>query len=465
MTETGFASALDTAHAIASGASLAVDVVEQALDGIAQRDPRINAFTAVTAGRALDQARTIDAQRRAGLPLPPLAGVPFAVKNLFDIEGLPTLAGSRVQREAAPATADAALVEWLTRAGAVLVGALNMDEFAFGFSTENSHVGPTRNPHDTERMAGGSSGGSAAAVAAGMVPLTLGSDTNGSIRVPASLCGVYGLKPTYGRLSRRGTYPFVASLDHVGPFARTVEDLAACYDAMQGPDPMDPACAQRPVQVTAPTLAQGPAGLRVARLGGYFDENAGPQALAAVDACCAALDVRRTVELPMAGLGRAAAFLITSSEGGALHLAALREQYAQYEPMSRDRFIAGALMPAAWGLAAQRLRAKYRAAANALFADVDVLIAAATPYAAPTIGADWVELNGQRVLSRAHLGVLTQPISCIGLPVVAVPVHTDAPLPIGVQVIAAPWREADALRVAAALARHGVARVTEPPFA
>ena len=155
--------------------------------------------------------------------------------------GVTTLAGSIIERDKPPASRDATLVERLGAAGAVLVGALNMDEYAYGFTTENSHYGPTRNPHDPTRVAGGSSGGSAAAVAAGLVPLSLGSDTNGSIRVPAALCGVYGLKPTFGRLSRQGVYPFVHSLDHTGPFARTVRDLAAAYDVLQGPDPLDPA--------------------------------------------------------------------------------------------------------------------------------------------------------------------------------------------------------------------------------
>ena len=162
--------------------------------------------------------------------------------------GVVTLAGSKIDAERPPAAADARIVQRLVAAGAVPVGALNMDEYAYGFTTENTHYGPTRNPHDTARVAGGSSGGSAAAVAAGLVPLSLGSDTNGSIRVPASLCGIFGLKPTYGRLSRTGARPFVASLDHVGPFARSVADLAAAYDAMQGPDPDDPACAQTPAR-------------------------------------------------------------------------------------------------------------------------------------------------------------------------------------------------------------------------
>ena len=197
------------------------------------------------ADRALAEAAEVDRKIAWGVDPGPLAGVPFAVKNLFDIKGIPTLAGSIIRAKAPPPEKDATAVESLNAAGAVLLGALNMDEFAYGFTTENSHYGTTRNPHDLTCVAGGSSGGSAAAVAAGMVPLTLGSDTNGSIRVPSSFCGIFGLKPTYGRLSRHGAFLFVSSLDHVGPFARSVEDLASAYDVLQGSDPNDPVCTER----------------------------------------------------------------------------------------------------------------------------------------------------------------------------------------------------------------------------
>jgi len=208
-----FLSAFDIAAQVRDGDVTARAITEATLASIEKRDGALNAFTAVTADRALAAADAVDSARAVGKPLGPLAGVPFAVKNLFDIEGLPTLAGSKIRRDAPSPTRDATLVQRLTAAGAILVGALNMDEFAYGFVTENAHDGPVRNPHDPTRIAGGSSGGSAAAVAAGLVPLTLGSDTNGSIRIPAGLCGVFGLKPTYGRLSRQGVFPFVESLD------------------------------------------------------------------------------------------------------------------------------------------------------------------------------------------------------------------------------------------------------------
>lgn len=444
------------AAAVHGGSTTASALVEASLERIAATDGRVNAFTDVLAARARRRAAELDA-RGAALCELPLAGVPFAVKNLFDVQGLATLAGSKIERDSAPATHDALLVQRLEAAGAVLVGALNMDEYAYGFTTENTHEGPTRNPHDLERIAGGSSGGSAAAVAAGQVPLALGSDTNGSIRVPASLCGVFGLKPTFGRLPRCGSYPFVASLDHLGPFARSVADLALAYDAMQGPDAGDAGCVLRPAEPVMPSLRRGANGLRVAMLGGHFERNATPAARAAVRQVAEALDARDTVELPMAEAGRAAAFVISNAEGGALHLADLRHRAQDFEPLSRDRFIAGALLPAAWVERAQRVRRLYARAAARLFEHHDILLAPATPCAATPIGAEWLELGGQRLPLRPSLGLLTQPISCIGLPVCAVPVWAaGAALPIGVQVIAAAWREDLVLRVAASLEARGI---------
>ena len=189
---------------------------------------------------------------------------------------MPTRAGSKINRDLAPSPRDATLIERMEAAGAVLVGALNMGEYAYDFTGENVHDGPSRNPHDPTRMSGGSSGGSGSAVGGGLVPLALGSDTNGSIRVPSSFCGIFGLKPTYGRLSRARSFPFVASFDHLGPFARSVGDLALAYDAMQGPDADDAACTTRPVEPVTPLLAQDIGGLRIAIAGGYFQKNVFP---------------------------------------------------------------------------------------------------------------------------------------------------------------------------------------------
>ncbi len=285
-----FPSVVEIAGEVRAGRVTARAVTQATLSRIARRNGALNAFTAVLDARALARADAVDAAIAGGAAVGPLAGVPFAVKNLFDVEALPTLAGSKIRRDATPPSRDATLIRRLEAAGAVLVGALNMDEFAYGFVTENAHDGPTHNPHDLTRIAGGSSGGSAAALAAGLVPLTLGSDTNGSIRIPASLCGVFGLKPTYGRLSRQGVFPFVESLDHAGAFGRSIEDLALAYDVMQGPDAEGDAICTRaaePVSEVIAALADGP--LRVGVLGGWFAQGAFPEVLEALNIVAQAL--------------------------------------------------------------------------------------------------------------------------------------------------------------------------------
>jgi amidase/aspartyl-tRNA(Asn)/glutamyl-tRNA(Gln) amidotransferase subunit A len=458
--EPGF-DAVQLAQAIASGERSAREVLSASIDRVTTTDSRVNAFTDLTIDRALAKADTIDAQRARGEQLPALAGVPFAVKNLFDIAGLATRAGSKINRTRAPAQRDAFLVEQLETAGGVLLGALNMDEYAYGFTTENTHDGPCHNPHKLQHIAGGSSGGSAAAVAAGQVCLSLGSDTNGSIRVPASLCGVWGLKPTFGRLSRRGTFPFVNSLDHLGPFANTVAGLTFGYDALQGPDRLDGGCHAEAIELALPELTKGLDGLRIGVLGGYFNDHASPAALSAVKLAAQTLNARDEVIWPDAAIGRAAAFVITASEGGSLHLDQLRTRADDFEPLSVDRFIAGALQPVAWYLKAQRFRQLYRDRVNALFKDWDILLSAATPISAPVIGTEWIEINGQKHPSRPAMGLLTQPISFAGCPVVVAPMWPDGTegMPIGVQLIAAPWREDLALRAASVLQQAGVASV------
>jgi aspartyl-tRNA(Asn)/glutamyl-tRNA(Gln) amidotransferase subunit A len=451
------AAATEIAAAVRSGTARAADLTEAALARIAARDPALGAFTDITAGRARAAAARVDRMVAQGHDPGPLAGVPYAVKNLFDLKGLPARAGSKINRDAAPATRDATLVARLDAAGAVCLGGLNMGEYAYDFTGENAHDGPSRNPHDPSRMAGGFSGGSGTAVAAGMVALALGSDTNGSIRVPSAFCGLFGLKPTYGGLSRAGTFPFVASLDHLGPLARSAADLAAAYDAMRGPDKGDPACRRDLPPALGPELGKGIAGLRVAVLGGYFAERAEPGALAAVARVGDALGAGRA-EFALAGAARAAAYLVTMAEGAALHLDRLRQRAADFDPEVRDRPIAGAMLPGAWVAQAQKVRRAARDAALALFQDHDILLAPSTPCAAPLSGHKMLRLGDQEVLLRPNTGIFTQPISCIGLPVVAVPVWPDTGLPYGVQVIAAPHREDLALRVAHHLETAGIAR-------
>jgi aspartyl-tRNA(Asn)/glutamyl-tRNA(Gln) amidotransferase subunit A len=455
------ASAGEIANAVRAGETSAAAILEATLANIRTRDPVLNAFTAVTEERARSKAKAIDRDRAQGRPLGPLAGVPFAVKNLFDVAGLRTLAGSKINRDLPPATRDATLIERLEAADAILVGALNMGEYAYDFTGENVHDGPSRNPHDTARMTGGSSGGSGAAVGGRLVPLALGSDTNGSIRVPSSLCGIFGLKPTYGRLSRARSFPFVASLDHLGPFARTVTDLALAYDAMQGHDTDDPVCVNRPAEPAAPLLGRGTDGLRIAVAGGYFRTGLFPEAQVALNRIAAALHVERDIQIPEAARARAAAYVITATEGAALHLDRLRARAQDFDPAVRDRLIAGAMVPATLVNKAQKFRRWYRERVLELFKDVDAILAPATPCTAPLIGQQTFVLDSVELPVRANLGIYTQPISFIGLPVVAVPVPL-APLPIGVQIIAAPWREDIALRIAHVLEKMGVVASPQP---
>lgn len=453
--------AAEIASAVAGSKMSALDVTEAALARIEQHDGVLNSFTDVTAERARAKARAIDTDIAAGKDVGPLAGVPFAVKNLFDVAGLATRAGSKINRDRAPATRDATLIERMEAAGAVLVGALNMGEYAYDFTGENVHDGPSRNPHDTTRMTGGSSGGSGGAVGGALVPIALGSDTNGSIRVPSSFCGIFGLKPTYGRLSRARSFPFVASLDHLGPFARSATDLALAYDAMQGPDADDAACTMRGLEPTTPLLANPVSDLRIAIAGGYFQKNLFPEAVEAVSRVAKALGATQVVDVPEASRARAAAYVISTTEGASLHLDRLRKRPNDFDPAVRDRLIAGAMVPAPLVDRAQKFRRWYRAQFSELFKSVDVLIAPATPCTAPKLGQVNFNLDGVELPVRANIGIHTQPISFIGLPVVAVPVPLE-PLPIGVQIIAAPWREDIALRVAYALEKMGVVAAPSP---
>jgi AtzE family amidohydrolase len=446
---------MEIAAAVRGGGVSAEAVYDEALEQVARRGPALNIFRVVLAERGRREARAVDASIAAGRDPGPLAGVPYGVKDLFDVAGVPTAAGSRIGAENPPAGGDAILVQRLKAAGAVLVGIQNMDEYAYGFTTENAHYGAVRNPHDPERSAGGSSGGSAAAVAAGLGAFSLGSDTNGSIRVPASFCGVFGLKPTYGRLPRTGSFPFVFDLDHLGPFARELDDLAQVYDVLQGWDPGDAACVERPAEPVLAATKSSDTELRVGVLEGWFQEMAGDEARHAAATVAEALGARTKVTLAGARAARSAAFLITAASGANLHRANLATRPQDFDPATRGRLLAGALLPASDVIQAQRIRRRFYEAALEAFAGSDVLVAPATPCPAPRLYQATIAIGGQEVPSRPNLGVLAQPLSAIGLPVLTVPVRAEG-LPLGVQLIARPWREDLVFQAAARLKRAGV---------
>jgi AtzE family amidohydrolase len=440
--------ATEIARAVKHRSTTARAVVESAFARITEADVQLGAFTRLFPERALARAAHIDAQIAAGREFGVLAGVPFAAKDLFDIAGIVTRAGAKVTEQDPPATCDADAVAALEAQGAILVGVTNMDEFAYGFVTVSAHFGTTRNPHDLTRIAGGSSGGSAAAVAADLVPLALGSDTNGSIRLPAALCGIFGIRPTLGRLSCRGAFPFVNSLDTIGPFARTAADLTAAYAAL------DPRFTPYAGEL---------AGLRIARLDGYFRAGSVPAAQRAVDEVCAAVATSDDVTLAEAARAREAAFIITAAEGGELHAARLRTRADEFDPATRDRLIAGALVPAAWYIRAQRFRSWFRAHINDTFAHVDVLLAPATPFAATPVDQKSITVDGAEIEIRPNFGVYTQPLSFAGLPIVTVPVIAPNALPLGVQLMGRPGSENLLLALAADLERRGVVGAQAAP--
>ena len=464
---TDFAPLWKPAHMIAAAVARrevsAHEMAMLALAAIERANPSLGAFTDVTPEKALADAVAVDRSVAQGNALP-LAGVPFAAKNLFDVEGVVTRAGSKINRENPPADQDATPVSRLRAAGGLLVGATNMGEYAFDFMGENAHDGPSLNPHDPTRMSGGSSGGSATAVAAGMVPIGLGSDTNGSIRVPASFCGLFGLKPTYGRLSRAGMFPFAPSLDHVGLLARSATDLALVYDSLLGADLRDPAQAAKASAPVMGEIGRATAGLRIAVAGGYFRQGALAEVTTAVDMAARALGVDREVEIAEADRARAAALIISVSEAAAEHLGRLRTRACDYDPHTRARFLAGTMVPATWLVAAQRFRSYFRALVQKLFETVDVVLAPATPFHALPSGTRTGVVGASGRPPLPNIGLYTSPISFVGVPSVVVPVWLPgSTLPIGVQVIAAAWREDLTLRVAYQLEEVGasVARIAE----
>ncbi len=428
-------------HTASSAGAAVSDEQAAVIARIQQDNPRYLAFTRIFEPVADVHRHVAPADQASAL-----AGVPFAVKDLFDVQGLPTTAGAAMRVDAAPATHDAEVVRRLKAAGAALVGTTNMDEFAYGFATVNAHFGTTRNPHDVTRLAGGSSGGSAAAVAAGLVPFALGSDTNGSIRVPAALCGLYGLRSTHGQVPVDGVFPFVDALDVAGPFAASLPLLQTVHEVMAG-------VVLAPVDV---------ASLRIGRLGGWFDRNLDPALRAGLEGIGDGLGASDMVELPEAGQSRRAAFVMTAIEGGFRHRQALARQPDDFDPAVRDRLLAGLLQPAHAWLEVQRFASWFRAAMAQLWERLDVLIAPAVPCVAPHIDQATIEIDGQQVSARANLGLFTQPLGVAGCPVLVVPLWRPGRLPQGVQLVAAPVREDRLFAVGSRLETQGLIGVSAP---
>ncbi|GHF83564.1 aspartyl-tRNA(Asn)/glutamyl-tRNA(Gln) amidotransferase subunit A [Amycolatopsis bartoniae] len=413
-----------------------IELVEESLSAAARWEPRVNAFVTLDERGARDAARQADRELASGLVRGPLHGVPVAVKDMIDVRGLPTTAGSRHRRDHLAST-DAACVRRLRDAGAVIVGKTATHEFANGPTGDRAASGPTRNPHAVDHMAGGSSSGSAAAIAAGIVPLALGTDTGGSARIPAALCGIVGLRPTYGALSTKGVLPLSASLDTVGVMARSAEDAAVLWAALST------------AHSTNAPRADAPA----PRLGWVLPGLLHPTSQEVVGAVRGRVDglVTGEVVLPEAEQLRSAYAVIQGREAFAVHRDRLESNPELYDAEVRDRLLAGATVTVTSWSAALAVRERVRAVVSDLFDTYDFLALPTTPMPAPVVGARAGKIDGHPVDIRAALLSLTSPWSVLGLPAMSVPVgHADG-LPIGLQLVGPPGSEATLLRTAAAM--------------
>ena len=436
-----------------------VEVVRAHLDRIAALDSTLRAFITVCAEAALESARAAEADLMAGRAVGPLHGVPWAPKDLYSTKGVRTTGGSKILADSVPA-ADATVVARLARAGAILLGKLNMHEFAYGPEGLNAHYGDTRNPWSTDahRVAGGSSSGSGAAVAAGLAPGSLGSDTGGSIRIPASLCGITGLKPTYGRVSRAGVLPLAWSMDHVGPMTRSARDCALMLGVIAGYDPADATTSVLPVPDYGAALTGDVKGLRVGLLRAHFTDAAAPDVRAAVEAAATQLEragaVIDEVNLTQVTHVAPASAAIVGSEALAYHAAWMRSRPQDYQADVRERLRIGAFVNGAHYVRAQQLRALVAREIDEALARRDVLLAPATPLAAPVLGERETMLGDGPSDVRAALLRCTRPFNFSGHPACAAPCgFTAGGLPVGLQIVGRPFDEATVLRVVDAYQR------------
>ncbi len=465
-----WASMGELARLVATKAVSPVEVVQAHLDRIAALDGQVKAYITLMADSALEAAKAAEAAVMARESLGPLHGVPVGLKDLYCTKGVKTTAGSRILGDWVP-TEDATVVSRLAGAGAIMLGKLNMHEFAYGPEGLNVHYGTSWNPWDasTHRIPGGSSSGSGAGVAAGLCPGALGSDTGGSIRIPSSLCGLTGIKPTYGRVSRAGVLPLAWSLDHVGPMCRSAADCALMLGAMSGYDPRDASTSVLPVPDYPAALTGQVKGLRIGLLRRVFLESAGAPQRQAVEAAVKALETLgasvREVELPQMKYAAGAAAAVITVESYAYHEPWLKSRIAEYGPDVRERLLVGAFVSGADYLRGQRVRQLIRDEVDQVLGGLDVLIAPTLPIAAVPVGTREVEIDGRSHPVRPTLVRYTRPFNASGHPAASVPCgFTAEGLPIGMQVTGRSFDEATVLRVADAYQRVTDWHSRRPPL-
>lgn len=425
-------------------------LIAATLERIEQEQPRLNAFITVMADSARRRAAELDRELAAGRDRGPLHGIPVALKDLVHVKGVRTTAGSLVFKDyIARETAEVA--RRLEEAGAVIVGKTGLHELAYGITSNNPHFGTVRNPLDTSRIPGGSSGGSGAAVAAGILPMAIGTDTGGSIRIPASFCGCVGLKPTYGRVSKRGVFPLGFSLDHIGPLAASVDDAAITLNAIAGRDPLDPTTSSRPVDEYRSSADGDLRHVRIGRPENFYFDRLAPAVAARVDrAFRVASELGATVvpiQLPNVEEWNAAARVILLAEASA----ALETHLDKRELFSAESLALldqGRVLPATMYVQAQRLRTLMVASMRQVWQQIDCFVTAATPTTAPEIGATIADVGGVKEDVRLATTRLSRGINLLGLPALSLPCGSDsAGLPVGLQVVAKAFAERSLLRI------------------
>jgi len=439
-----------------------VELTEQFLRRIERYNPQLNAYLTVTAEHALAAARLAEkklTRRRSAGRSRPLLGIPIALKDNIWTRGIRTTAGSKVLRDFVPPE-DATVVRKLARAGAILLGKTNLHEFAYGITTNNAHYGPAHNPWRLDRIPGGSSGGSAVAIAAGLSVASVGTDTGGSIRIPAAMCGIVGLKPTFGRVSVFGAIPLAPSFDHVGPLARSVADAAILLGLLAGRDPLDPASSARPVEDFSAIFRKPLRKFRLGRPREYFWEKLDDEVRRSTEAAVREMEKHgatvREISLPHLGESADAATNISLAEACYCHEAAgyFPAHAEEYSEEVRQRIDAGGKVLATQYLAGLDVQRRVHAEFDAALQEVDAIVAPTVPVPAPPIGAEYVEVDGKQIAVRAALVGMNRPANFTGHPAISLPCgFTRDALPVGLQLIGRSFDESTLLRIAFAYER------------
>jgi aspartyl-tRNA(Asn)/glutamyl-tRNA(Gln) amidotransferase subunit A len=445
-----------------------LEATEAVLDRVDKVDRQLNSFITVMRDEALTQARAAEQEILRGRYRGPLHGIPIAVKDLCYTKGVRTTMGSKIFSDFIPSY-DATVIARLRDAGAILIGKLNMHEFARGATNTSSVIGVCHNPWDVMRVPGGSSGGSAAAVASGLCFGALGSDTGGSIRIPASLCGIVGLKPTYGRVSRWGVFPLSWSLDHVGPMTRTVLDAALMLQAIAGHDRNDATTRTAIVPDYTAALTGEIAGARLGIPREFYFEHLDAQVSDAVRAAIQILERAgariEEVSLPLSQYASAVGRIISLTEAAEVHAPFLRKRAMDYSPDVRNDFLTGQLILGKHYLKAQRVRALIRQEMTSVLQRVDALVTPTTPIAAPNINETMVDIGGNEMEVMSALSRLTRTANLSGFPAISVPCgFTQDSLPIGLQLIGRPFAETTVLQIAHAYEQNTSWHQRRPAF-